>query len=317
MSLRNTDAVNFALRPNKNVERKLIVDSLHPLEESFAISKFRYIGFGSVWFADFLLIHRILGIRDMVSIEKECPDRAAFNAPYGCIRVEPGESTEVLPLLDLEQSRSLVWLDYDAGFDAGVLDDVPHCCDRLPSGSILMVTVNAHKGSVPTHGTDGEEISPSDSYKHWAGGFAPNDLPARLFTNKNYPNLVTATLHRCFKHSVVESGRELEFIPMFSYFYQDNAPMVTYGGMIANTADKVLLEKRMGPREEDEMPSRPIRVPPLTYKEKMHMDVLLPCEGLTADIVQTVLGFRLKDEQVASYCEYYKFYPVFGEASVL
>ena len=54
------DAINYATRPNKNVERKLIFSSLRELDRSFDLSNHKYIGLGSVWFVDFVLAHKSL-----------------------------------------------------------------------------------------------------------------------------------------------------------------------------------------------------------------------------------------------------------------
>lgn len=47
------------------------------------------------------MAHKFLSIADMISIEKDeyLASRAAFNSPYACVKVEPGESDSVLPQL--------------------------------------------------------------------------------------------------------------------------------------------------------------------------------------------------------------------------
>ncbi len=76
--------INYSIRPNKNVERKLIIEFLSALEQKFHISNYRYIGFGSMWFTDFILMHKALQINDMISIEesKSNEKRAEFNKPF-------------------------------------------------------------------------------------------------------------------------------------------------------------------------------------------------------------------------------------------
>src|SRR5260370_29402546 len=108
--------VNYLLRPNKNVERKLIIDGLKALRMKFGIDAYTYVGMGSMWFVDFIMAHKELGIRRMFTIEREPAyvDRARFNKPYDCVTVSPGESTMVLPDLGLEGQRVLVWLDYNS-----------------------------------------------------------------------------------------------------------------------------------------------------------------------------------------------------------
>ena len=88
------DVVNYSLRPNKNIERKLIFESLRMMDNIFDFSSYRYVGMGSLWFVDFILAHKMLHINNMVSIEMpEYEKRVEFNKPYNCINIEPGDTT--------------------------------------------------------------------------------------------------------------------------------------------------------------------------------------------------------------------------------
>lgn len=41
------EAINYALRPNKNVERKMILELLQALRTAFSLGSHQYVGFGS------------------------------------------------------------------------------------------------------------------------------------------------------------------------------------------------------------------------------------------------------------------------------
>jgi hypothetical protein len=74
---------DYSIRPNKRTQRKMIFDALARYIAVFPRARFRYVGFGSMWFTDFLYAHRRLGLNSLTSIEK--PDgfrRAAFNRPF-------------------------------------------------------------------------------------------------------------------------------------------------------------------------------------------------------------------------------------------
>src|SRR5713226_5987155 len=93
------ERLNYSLRPNKNVERKLMAGVLRALMPEIPIGESRYIGMGSLWFVDFVLFHRVLGITDMVSVERDLVDRARFNQPYDCVVVREGDIGAVLTQL--------------------------------------------------------------------------------------------------------------------------------------------------------------------------------------------------------------------------
>ena len=55
-------AINYSSRPAKGVERKLICELVDKFPKPNSINKYRYIGFGSFYFADFILFHNQLNI---------------------------------------------------------------------------------------------------------------------------------------------------------------------------------------------------------------------------------------------------------------
>ncbi len=96
------ESVNYTIRPNKNIERKLVFEALRVLRSSIPLNGYRYVGLGSLWFVDFILAHRYLSINNMVCIEYETEaERVEFNRPYDCIEVLRGNTTDVLPTIDL------------------------------------------------------------------------------------------------------------------------------------------------------------------------------------------------------------------------
>src|SRR5688572_12025690 len=89
--------VHYELRPAKQVERRMIIDALRLMSLSgFPIDDYQYTGMGSIFFVDFILFHKFLGISDMVNAEHSAiPNRVTFNQPYDFIR------TKFAPIGDL------------------------------------------------------------------------------------------------------------------------------------------------------------------------------------------------------------------------
>ena len=150
--------INYRLRPAKAVERKIICDSLRCLSPFGEIKTYRYVGFGSTYFSDFILFHESLHIEDMISIEKDTnvKERFEYNRPFGCIKIEYGNSYEVLPTLEWSK-KSIVWLDYDNPLDKTILDDIDTLTTKLVSGSVLIVTVSAEPERPQEEGLSIEE----------------------------------------------------------------------------------------------------------------------------------------------------------------
>lgn len=311
------DTINYSNRPNKNVERKLIAEVLGGLDQTFNIPEYSYVGMGSMWFSDFILLHKHFNIRRMVSIEREeYADRAEFNKPYSCISVEAGDTSIVLPDLNFD-SPNIVWLDYDTGLEGPVLSDIECLMQRCAPGSVVIITVNAHRGRIPGKDEDGNELNTLEGLTRLAGDLVSPTLQAKDVSRRELPNRIGEILFGCLKHTIRRAGRSDRFEPIFHYYYSDNAPMVTVGGMITddNTAQK-LKKCDLSGKLHHVTGERQFRidVPVLTIREKLALDNLLPRQSPpTVEDAKHVLGFGLEQRKLDAYHDFYNLYPVFGE----
>lgn len=136
--------VQYELRPAKQVERRMIIDALKKLTlVGFEIEDYNYVGFGSIYFVDFILFHKFLGIDNMLSVEHSTAieKRVLFNKPYDFIKIEMKPVGEVIPTLSPD-IKYILWLDYDMIIDNDLLEDVRMASTYLPVGSILLITVD-------------------------------------------------------------------------------------------------------------------------------------------------------------------------------
>src|SRR5437588_11821501 len=92
------EKIDYNLRPAKQIERKMLCEAFRRLSAFDLIESYRYVGLGSFYFADFVLIHRLLGITNLVSIEAEGSkaQRFRFNRPYDCVKLRFDHSTIIL-----------------------------------------------------------------------------------------------------------------------------------------------------------------------------------------------------------------------------
>ena len=77
-SIPSFEKINYLLRPKKQIERKIIIEILQKIQKPLKIdiSKYCYIGMGSIYYYDYILFHKFLGISNMVSIDdKDCKNR--------------------------------------------------------------------------------------------------------------------------------------------------------------------------------------------------------------------------------------------------
>lgn len=312
------EKINYILRPNKSVERKLIIETLWALWPFFKIPQYTYLGMGSMWFADFTLAHKYLLISKMYSIEyPDYAKRAKFNAPYRCVKVIPGDTSKVLPKIKWKKWNCIIWLDYDKGLDkCSALKDIQTICEHAQSGTILIVTVNASPSQLYAKDEHGQELRHDEALRKLVSNLAPQDLKGKL-SKKVFPSTLAKILIDCAERGPKVAGRsQLSFLPIFNFFYRDGAPMVTIGGMIADEKDKLQLEssKVLGRFQYlNGAKQFAISVPPLTPKEKVSLDAMLPCIERPTAAKLKESGLFLQEDQIDSYFKFYRYYPVFAE----
>lgn len=313
------ESVNYVLRPNKSVERKLIFETFSQLGKDFDIANYRYVGMGSMWFADFVIAHKFLGIDKLISFEHaDYADRAKFNRPYKAIEVFGGSASVGIEELDWD-CDSIVWLDYDTGPEGPAFTDVSYLAERMSAGSFLLVTLNAHLGRIPLKDGDGREISRHQGLQILLGEFAPDPDEFPALNAKSYPKALARSLVRCIERVVRRSGSGLRFVPFMSFAYSDNAPMITVGGAFVDDifAEKISNNLHVNNAGYLNKELFEINIPHLTQKERTVLDGMLPATGqiLERDFKEA-FGFKIGQKHLDGYSQFYKLYPVFGEVFV-
>jgi len=325
--------VNYSIRTNKNIERKLIFDALMRMPANFHIDQYRYLGFGSMWFVDFIFAHRLLRISSMWSMEHEkSAGRADYNRPYDCIEIKSGTSTEVLTNMAAEhwQVPIIAWLDYDGRFDQDVRSDCEMLLTKARAGSVIIVTVNAYRNSYRTLIEPGE-YNPSVSVLKELFGDAlpttnlPSD-PKKDIEFSKFPGLLASSILNLMTRSVRMCGRGSDgfpdrFVPLFSFEHNDGAPMITVGGVVAEWRQIPELEAALEAQadalfEGAATIKETLDLVPITIKEKLALDRLLPADGGEFNLKFGESGIKLSIEQAQKYRRLYAHFPVFAETLV-
>jgi hypothetical protein len=309
------ETINYALRPNKNVERKLIANTLIKLRTEFPVNEYRYIGFGSMWFSDFVLMHKLIGINDMVTIENQVSrkKRVEFNKPFACIAVRMEQASAALGEV-IDSKRCFVWLDYDGPLKDAMTGDIETAVGGMKSGSLIAVTVNAHVDQLKGHKQEGDEVLKPEAFLAEICDDERLLTSTGRLTKNDFPLLVCELIHARLKASVLELNPSCEYVPIWTFRYSDGVAMITVGGMVANAEDRKNLQQSKVSDLPAVSPDKPfvIQLPVLTEKEKRALDKLLPT-GKPLDCRK--LDFELRDVEVAAYEQLYLHYPVFSEIS--
>jgi hypothetical protein len=330
--------INYDLRPAKSVERKMICDLLHLLQArtSFFLPK-QYIGMGSKYFSDFLLLHNEFAFEEMISIEgdEEAIERYEFNKPLKCIDIRPGMTSSVLPTLNWGREHpSVVWLDYDGCFEKYMVDDIGILARKLIKGSVFFVSLNS---SIPENALKKEEstivedenktivtkIKRIDWLRSKIENYYLDSIKETDLSNKNR----TVTFKKIFDQVIAEELRRrnmlnndnLVYRQLTFIKYQDGAEMMTFGGMfLEESMLQEIEEAQLSTSREfiiGDMSANPwsIEVPKLTYKEVQTILKIMP---FTEDVTDVLMGIGITDKDIQSFSKIYRYYPHFVQAAL-
>lgn len=309
------DSINYSIRPNKTIQRHIVFNGVKRFCADLDLENLAYIGFGSIWFTDFVAAHKTLGVCDMVSIEADEGgySRAKFNLPYATVRVMHGLSGAVLPALRedgiLKGRPWMLWLDYDGHFDESVIEDLRWVVENAPQNSVLVVTASGHEmayGAAPDR---------PERLRDIFGSIVPDDLSKNSCKDDRMQQTLANFALDFLRSIAADLSRPGGFVPSFRIVYRDGAPMVTVGGVLpAKGAATIARDIVLDPSWRG-MPNAPILTPHLTLKEISSLQSLLPNnDKLTREAVKK-LGFDLGEEQINAFQEYYNLYPSFVQIS--
>jgi hypothetical protein len=322
-------SVNFALRPAKAVERKMLCEVFRRLARFAPLDTYRYIGFGSFFYSDFLLFHRSLGVKHMINIEKEVRDktRFRFNRPFGCIKCIFEKSREALPKLSWTR-RSIVWLDYLGQCNEDVLADIDTVCSNARSGSMLVVTLNAQFTADPQ---DSETARKKiDELRRMFTTKLPTEVTfkghqrevdasaiAEGALGRVYARIVLdAMTETCrLRSAALDEERKVAFRQLFDFEYRDGAQMITVGGLLYERRDQARANAcgfdGLDFVVESGRPPHELRVPSLTHREARYLDRHMP--------VTKAGSYRrtgLSMDMVREYERIYRWFPAFAETEL-
>lgn len=274
--------IDYRLRPAKHAERVMLCDLLRRMRFA-SLESYQYVGFGSVAFVDFRMIHRALGIKEMLSIEGSDDDaeqeRFRKNKPYDGLKLEFGNSSSVLPNIDFEK-KSIVWLDYDDLLTRSMATDLGIVARNIVSGSFLGVTFTA---DFPADRATRDGAL--DRLKAQFPEFVPEDAKAGQFVGPGIAEFGRATLGALLGKALEDadagrpSDQKRQAIQVCFFRYADGAPMATVGWIVVAAADLDAFEAsnlQALPFYRSGSDSFRIRMPLVTPYEIREMERTLP-----------------------------------------
>lgn len=307
--------VNYSIRPSKTIQRALVFLGLRSLQEHVNWTKASYVGMGSIWFTDFVLAHKTLGLNRMVSIEGHEIGfrRAVFNKPYRFVRMKNGLTYDVIPTLFENEVRfpvnpAIIWLDYDEAVDEQKLDEIRYVVENATDDSVLLVTFNCKDSKYGNTVFERQE-----RIQELFGNFTPQKIKGGRVSGLNLGKTLGELTEKVMTSTSLKIRKTNDCVPAFRIVYQDSATMVTVGAIFPRASKRAAVKKTVSAKSWTGRPENPVVAPHLTSKEASILQANLPIRGnLTREAVQN-LGFDLEEEQIAAFSAFYRYYPTFAQ----
>jgi len=299
------EKVNYLLRLRKQIERKMIIELLQKLSRNIQIDKYHYIGFGSVYFADFILFHKYLHIDNMLSLEKDKKKkkRFQFNQPFDFVKLKMLSSTEYLNKEINWELPLLIWFDYDGPISMDVIEDLRRIAIYAKPNDLIFITVNAEFSD------ESEQI---DEFLEEYRQFIGSDIGAKK-AKESFPFV----LHRIITSTLSEGKSQrkspVKISQLLNLTYKDTSKMYTYGCLFELPASTLIDEcnlKNLAFVSTDEKVFE-INCPLLTPKEKFHLDSCINQDKKCID-TENITG--LENKVLENYSIFYKYYPQYFES---
>jgi len=311
--------IDYSIRPAKHAERKMLCEAFRRLAKFGAVEHYQYVGFGAIWFADFTLFHRALGINRMFCIEREIEHRTRFefNRPFGGIELMFGHSAQELPKINWA-NRTICWLDYDDPMSLSILGDARTVAAVASSGSAFVVSLQAQ--NKPLYEDDEgtfREVENIEKFREVYGAArSPEGLTERNFTgwrtSRLYRDMIVGEIEEALRvrNLGLQPGNRIRFHQIISMEYADGARMATIGGIFVEEGQEATFrfcDFEALPFHRSNNDGLRIEIPKLTPKEMREIEKLLP----TPD-VDTLVCDPSPPSDAKAFARLYRYLPSFA-----
>ena len=286
------------------------------MESGFQISDYRYVGMGGNRFYDFILVHKFLGIENMISLEhdEKMLPRAFYNLPYKFIKILNMNVYEFISS-DSFLGNTIYWMDYDGSIRPDIARDIASLVPRIKSFDFVFFTVC---GSPPRRLRDERTANRLIEVKEMFGDLA-SGVTREDMENVNFPEAVHKVLDAAFTNAFVVR-REGVFRPFFQVRYTDGLDMLTFGGVFAPSQEyskfEKLLEMKVPFLSSCRLQSYKIKKFDLTERERVLFDRAATTRRSNGKERNEIWKLGFREEDLDRYRELLRYHPRYVETLI-
>jgi len=324
----------YNLRPNKAVDRSLLVERIRELEGVGLLNarNSSYYGFGGPFLDDLRILSEAFPLMSFHSLEgnKQTYLRQKFHRFSPFLQLYPHTVDDFLASENMKNSDHLIWwLDF-TGFCINDLKDVTSLANSLSPGDFLRVTANANvtydfSELENTFGVDRCREVAADLKKEFRvtyEDYLDEECQLRaIFDDSTYPELCVRMILNALKKR--DNSKATRAWHLGTRIYRDGAQMVTCEFYFTKrNCDKNPIGHNYLKSIEDEvLKTESINVPNLSIKERLHLEGCLPRDPNCITDFSQGLGYKIEksksnhESSMKQYAKYHKHYPMLGRVS--
>ena len=304
----------YHLRPNKAVDRFVLLEAIRRLERFEDLAQYTYYGLGGPYLEDFRVLYEMRDDIRMVSIESKerIFKRQDFHRPCSTLQLENVDIFQFIDQYEHDDQKSIFWLDYTnlklANFEYFEL-----LLKKVAERSLVKVSLRAEA-------TDWRDDPKSFVQEFRAIMPDPDDDPPLM--DSSYAKLLQDML-MIVAQRALPGELPTMFQPITSFFYSDSTGMLTVTGVVCSRDDEKTFREAFDGwhfANLDWREPKVIDVPILSTKERLRLQEKLPCEGDAGKTLLEALGYELDGgadgtmRQLEQYSKYHRYYPYFIRA---
>ncbi len=243
-----------------------------------------------------------------------------------------GHSETILPNLELHLKKNILWLDYDDKISDFMFSDIDTFFFNSMPGSFFILSLNVEQDHMTLKPEDKESKISLKEYrlnqllKRVSKSRYPNKFNDFNLNTKNLMEVCYEMIKRQIDSTLIsrnnKNANKIFYKQVFNFSYKDNATILTVGGIVFNSTQKLQVDKMAFenlPFFNEGNESYKIQSPNLTFREIKALDKALPD---SLEIIEDkfknekLQNIPLIKDDIINYAKIYCYFPTFSETNL-
>ena len=304
----------YHLRPNKAVDRFLLLEVIRRLDRLEDLSRYTYYGLGGPYLEDFRILYEHRDDIGMVSVEsnEQIYERQRFHRPCRTLRLKNIDVFDFIDQYEHDEQKSIFWLDY-TNLAMKNFEYFELLLTKVADRSLVKISLRAEV-------TDWR--CKPERFRDRFRRILPDPAQDPPLIASRYASLLQAML-KIVAQRALPAELPTTFQPISSFFYSDGTGILTVTGIVCSREDHLIVRQAFEGWDLanlDWTEPREIDVPILSTKERLSLQQRLPCDGDAGPTLLRTLGYELAGgkertmQQLEQYADFHRYFPHFMRA---